>query len=135
MDILNQMLPTHVVDANQKIHLSVEGSNDHDSLTWTLTPSGNFSTKSVYKQYMKRRVSSSSKIEFIPRKVFKAIWNLKYIPHRIIIFIWICLHTAIAVKGNLSKLINNIEPLCPFCDKEVETIDHLLFNCEFSQLL
>lgn len=96
---------------------------------WVIT------TKSTYTQCMKKMTSSSKYMDSIPSKVFKAIWQLKNLPSRVIIFVWRCLHNAIVVKGILAKFIISIDPLCLLCGKEIEIVDHLFFNCEFSQLI
>ena len=33
------------------------------------------------------------------------------------------------LNSHLSKLVSNIQPLCPHCDEENETVTHLLGHC------
>lgn len=82
---------------------------------------------------MNKNASSSTYLDFISSKYFKALWQLKNTPAWVVIFIWRYLHNVIAIKENLSKFICTIDPLCHFYEKETETIDHLLFNYEFLQ--
>lgn len=70
MDILEELFPTNVAEAIKKIHLSEVDIYENDSPIWTLTPSGNFLTKSTYTQFIKRKASSSTKLDDISIKVF-----------------------------------------------------------------
>lgn len=97
------------------LHRVISQPNQHTLNTW------------------KKNVSSSTYLDSISNKVFKGLWQLKNSPPRVVIFIWRCLHNVIVVKGNLAKFINSLDPLCPFCEKETKTVDHLFFNCEFLQ--
>lgn len=49
------------------------------------------------------------------------------LPLWILIFGWKCLKRAILVEVSLNAKIANISESCPLCDKEDETIEHVLF--------
>ncbi|OVA02226.1 Reverse transcriptase zinc-binding domain [Macleaya cordata] len=48
-------------------------------------------------------------------------------------FLWRLLHNGIASRSNSSKFISEINADCPFCLCAIETRDHLLLHCSFSQ--
>lgn len=62
--------------------------------------------------------------------VWKALWKLK-IPAKMVIFAWKLLHNGIAVRSELARRNIQVEITCLICTQEVETIDHLLFRCDF----
>lgn len=46
------------------------------------------------------------------------------------LFVWKCLRNSIGVKSCLAARGLNIDPLCPQCGVETETIIHALRDCE-----
>ncbi|XVF78436.1 hypothetical protein PTKIN_Ptkin14bG0132900 [Pterospermum kingtungense] len=58
------------------------------------------------------------------------VWS-GFLPSKVESFCWKLLKGKIAVKANLisRNLLNNSNPLCTFCGKETETVDHLFFHC------
>ncbi|XP_026430018.1 uncharacterized protein LOC113326519 [Papaver somniferum] len=48
-------------------------------------------------------------------------------------FIWKVLHNGLAVYGNLTKFNTHISNICSLCNSEEETVQHLLFSCQFSK--
>lgn len=65
----------------------------------------------------------------------KHIWR-KHIPPKAQLLVWFAVNNAITTCDNLLKRgcqINNTS--CCLCDRELETVDLLLVNCEFSTAL
>ena len=56
------------------------------------------------------------------------------VPPRIEIFVWISCLGKLNTRAKLAKLniIPHAQDICPLCDKNSETVDHLLLHCEFS---
>jgi hypothetical protein len=54
-----------------------------------------------------------------------------YAPPKMDVFIWLLLNGSLSRKGFLAerRIINYEEALCPFCCKEIETINHLFHIC------
>ncbi|KAL4587902.1 hypothetical protein LXL04_000778 [Taraxacum kok-saghyz] len=60
------------------------------------------------------------------------IWQ-KEVPKKVNILMWRIINKRIPVREELSKMgIDIPSTLCPFCENEVESISHLLFECNWS---
>jgi len=59
-----------------------------------------------------------------PERHSKWIWKLDTIP-KIKIFLWQLCHGALPIRGILLERGVNINPTCPLCLDNVESIDHL----------
>ena len=73
-----------------------------DCITWSLTPSGQFSTSSAYKMlvaYASNERAGSSNPD-TTRKFWRGIWQLR-VPMKIQLFIWRACHNALPTMSNL----------------------------------
>ena len=59
------------------------------------------------------------------------IWKVKA-PQKLLIFVWLCSHNSIPVRKVLGTRGFTIDQSCPLCNNHVETIDHLLRECQAS---
>ena len=108
----------------EKIASSLHLSNDCDSLVWTYTANGVYSTSSLYNIISFRGVIQVH----IP-----AIWSL-VVPPRVQIFLWLLSNNKLMTRDNLLKR-NMHKPVdCVFCC-ELETINHLFFDCLVSSII
>ena len=91
---------------------------------WRFTRDGDFSTKSTYLRCIEDDSSETS---------FKGqwIWKLDILP-KIIMFLWLCLHTSVHVKSVLAARGIDCDGKCPVCKRHDETITHLLRDCELA---
>ncbi|KAB2063727.1 hypothetical protein ES319_A10G237100v1 [Gossypium barbadense] len=67
------------------------------------------------------------------RFAFDRIWNLK-VPPKVKSFLWTVSIDRIPTKEFLSKRGVKFGQLgigCPWCEREIESLEHLLFNCNF----
>ena len=60
------------------------------------------------------------------------IWTLDILP-KIIMFLWLCLHTSVPVKSVLAARGINYDGKCLVCKRHDETIAHLLRDCELAR--
>jgi hypothetical protein len=97
-------------------------SETQDRLSWLLTESGQFSTKSFY--------LALQNFNAVP---YKFLWKVK-IPLRIKTFIWLVLRKSILTKDNLIHRGGKCDAKCVFCGKD-ESIDHLLFLCPLARYM
>ena len=95
-----------------------------DRLVWKCSPKGAFDLKSAYGL-------ATEPMRVIP---FKGswIWQLKILP-RIQAFVWKCMHHSIGINQCLLARGMQIEPNCPRCHREVESILHALRDCPLSK--
>ncbi|OMO67981.1 hypothetical protein COLO4_29952 [Corchorus olitorius] len=63
------------------------------------------------------------------KKTLKEIWNLD-VPPKIKVFGWRVFHYIHPVLSNLQRRGLEVNPKCPRCEKEDETVDHALIECE-----
>jgi len=71
----------------------------------------------------------------LQNECFREVWNLK-VPASAKVFRWRVLLDRLPSRTNLeSRGVHVSCNLCPLCNKEVETIQHLLINCEVAQRL
>lgn len=83
--------------------------------------------KSIYLKY--QRPSSSRNI---PQKVWTKLWSIPTIP-KVRNFIWRIVRHWMASKENLYRKKCAQSPLCPICEKETESIEHILFRCPWTE--
>ncbi|XVF62081.1 hypothetical protein PTKIN_Ptkin08bG0188600 [Pterospermum kingtungense] len=94
-----------------------------DKLLWKGNLSGSYSPKSFCTHYLHANDLQDS--------LWMKVWSGFLAPKvESFSFCWKLLEGKIAVKANLIswKLLNNSNPLCTFCGKETETVDHLFFH-------
>ena len=64
--------------------------------------------------------------------LWRKIWHLK-IPAKIRIFAWRACMNGLPTRLNLYQRGVNINPLCPMCEQEPESISHTLLHCNFAK--
>ncbi|XP_043700098.1 uncharacterized protein LOC122650780 [Telopea speciosissima] len=110
-----------------------------DKQVWGAASKGIFSTKSTYhlllnlRDYLATGHASSSnrhKWEDVPTSVWKRIWHSTTLP-KIKNFLWRIYVDGIACGDNLARRNISIDPGCCLCGYNLETCDHLLFECPF----
>jgi hypothetical protein len=103
-----------------------------DFVAWNPAKHGTFSMRSAYQvewefQYRQKIQPTSSSSNQVD--VWDSVWNLKC-PAKIKIFIWRALHSAIPCRAILAAKHIKVKSHCPPCNKGVDNIIHLLFQCE-----
>ena len=95
-----------------------------DRLAWKTNSHGKFDLSSAYK------LATPNDED----QVFRGHWIWKErINPRIQFFLWKCFHNSIGVNVCLNARGINLDPLCPRCKKEPETIIHMLRDCTESK--
>ncbi|XP_050207725.1 uncharacterized protein LOC126657132 [Mercurialis annua] len=102
-----------------------------DRLIWHYHSNGNYSVKPGY-HFLFNKLHSNvlPAIHGFFRKEWTSLWHA-FLPPKIRLFIWHCLHNALPV-GELLLQKFHIESHCPHC-QESETIMHMLFSCPFAR--
>lgn len=100
-----------------------------DKIAWSLTNNGLYTVKSGYRHWQ-----SSQRVvtEVNVAKGWKRIWKLE-IPHKSRIFLWRFCKNNIPVRNLLRGKGINSPITCPMCNRDVEHILHLFFDCEFAK--
>ncbi|KAG8473851.1 hypothetical protein CXB51_036041 [Gossypium anomalum] len=97
-----------------------------DRLIWIHDKQGEFSVRKLSELLI-----CAETIDF--RFAFDRIWNLK-VPPKVKSFLWMVSIDRIPTKEFLDKRGVKFGQLgigCPWCEREIESLEHLLFNCNF----
>ena len=97
---------------------TISFTDEEDSLIWQFNSHGVYSSQSLYKVINFRGISPV----FVP-----AVWALK-VPPRVHFFLWLLSKNKVLTRDNLSIRKKIQDSTCLFCS-EVETVNHLFFNC------
>jgi hypothetical protein len=110
--------------ANQrKIHIR-EGP---DILRWGHSTTGNFSVKEAY--YLQENYQEQPR-----ERIWGKIWNPKFWP-KVSIFLWLTIQNRILTWDNLWKRGFIGPSICPLCQQQEETMEHLFNHCNYSEII
>lgn len=96
-----------------------------NSFHWEIgnPPSSIFSTKKTWNHF--RPIADK-------QSWAKAVWFKHSVPKQAFTF-WIANLDRLPVKARLLSWGLNISPICPLCNSEIETRDHLLLHCPYAE--
>lgn len=122
-------------EADAILSIPISQCGKEDFLIWHFTPNGMYSVKSGYHLALadsEAKLSPIASTSFQPPKGFwKFIWNLS-VPPKLKHFWWKACCNLLATKENLHRRKCNPSPMCPICSREPESIEHLLFKCDWT---
>ena len=104
-------------------------TNDHDSLEWNPSATGNFTTKSTFVKLTKKSLAI-----VVPLVCY--IWKTK-VPKKVKFFLWLLANRSLNTHEKLQK--KKIQHtmfsfwMCCLCFKEEENLDHLFLPCIFTR--
>lgn len=106
-----------------------------DKLIWRYSSSGKYSVKSGYSQAVKasRPTHAGPSSSYAPPDaMWSRLWAIPTVP-KVRMFMWKVVKNWIACKHNLFRRKCGLNPLCPICDMESESIEHTLFRCSWTR--
>ncbi|CAL8157404.1 unnamed protein product [Prunus armeniaca] len=120
-------------DARRIKAMPVGGGCESDQLVWPFSVSGYYSVKIGYYSihpcyHPNHRHMRASGSHCVSKKVWKLIWCSPLIP-KIKNFMWRAVKGCLPTKALLFHRHLGSSPLCPVCENEPETIEHLLLYC------
>lgn len=115
--------PAELDDWHRLVAVFPTLSETPDSVIWHHTASGRFTVKSLYF----RLVSGTSS----PR--FNDVWRAR-IPLKIKKFLWQAIRGRLPIADQIRKRNGPASKFCSLCSRR-EDSDHILFNCDFADLL
>ncbi|XP_071700173.1 uncharacterized protein [Rutidosis leptorrhynchoides] len=102
------------------------GENESDTWKWILQPNERFSTNALTKLINEKLVPD-------PSVNIKYVRN-PFLPEKIGLLIWRVIMRRIPVRVELDKRGIDLDSVrCPVCDNDVETVDHIMFQCSFAK--
>ncbi|PWA65252.1 hypothetical protein CTI12_AA315900 [Artemisia annua] len=133
---LNDVVLPEEVSLISQIPISKSGAPD--KLVWHYDAKGSYTVKSGYQQALVQRENHSDMIastsSALNKSFWKQLWNLKTLP-RVKFFWWKACSNALATHENLSRRGCNCSPICSICYSKVETVEHMLFECPWTNLV
>lgn len=132
IESLAKLVSEAEVEAISLIPIAME--NTADSLVWHFESKGEYLVRSGYSTALtqvSRGNSFRPSTSFQPPKKFwKLLWALK-IPPKLKHFWWRVCNNGFATKYNLYRRRCATSNLCPVCQEFPETIEHLIFGCDW----
>ena len=110
--------------ANSIIFILVSIVGGPDSLIWTKSSSGSYTTKAGYAFLFKEKFPNQPATD----PFWKFLWSIS-LPQKQLLFIWKLLHQAIPSTDVLRDHHLTINNSCHFGCSEEESIHHLFFSC------
>ncbi|KAL3626892.1 hypothetical protein CASFOL_029297 [Castilleja foliolosa] len=127
MNALNATFSSSSVKEILKIQISP--LDRPKTLLWSLSLSGNFSTKSVYLFSQKARFNHTNIL--IPDN-WNNIWNCK-IHNRLKHLFWRIINNILPCKTKIGAIFPLPDSCCYLCNSSIETLDRLFITCPFVQ--
>jgi hypothetical protein len=90
---------------------------------WRFSSSGQYSSKSAYDMLFLGSTSFGA---------FERVWK-SWAPSKCSFFLWLAMHNRGWTADRLAKRGLPHPSVCPLCDQEEETIQHLLISCIFAR--
>ncbi|XP_027150166.1 uncharacterized protein LOC113750386 [Coffea eugenioides] len=99
--------------------------------------SGDYTTKSGYAQARLKLSKKANKMQANERSsarnddptLWHQVWDLN-IKHKLKHFLWKCLHNILPTNEEVHRRTCKGDKWCKCCGEEVETLEHLFFNCK-----
>lgn len=107
---------------------NVARSFQEDGWFWKFTKNGGYSVKSGYR-LLTKPVSGAAQII---QQVWNAIWRISVLP-KIKNFLWRMLHNVLPTCVILVQKQVAVQVLCPVCEQEPESIEHVLLLSGFAR--
>lgn len=131
---LSSCLPQEVVEAIISIPLPMVQRNDQ--FVWHYNANGCYSAKSgyhiVHQNQMENHKDKPESSFKLKKEEWKMLWKMKT-PNKVKNFWWKACKNALATKENLFKRRCAHDRLCPICEIETESIEHMLFWCSWAK--
>lgn len=120
------------MESNAKAILNIPLSplNKEDSIIWHHDTKGFFSVKSAYRLGIQVQASNEASISHNGK--MEALWDIYWktpVPPKIRVCRWTIFHDILPTRTNLIKRGMEVNPLCILCKTKLETITHLLWEC------
>lgn len=128
--LLNLFSPEEV---NQILQIPLALLERPDGWKWSHTNHGNYTTKSGY--YVAREIRyGRMEAQVLSSDQWKCYWKLQ-LPEKIKVFGWRAITNCLPVKSRLRMKGVDVDEDCPMCEETMESVKHLLCDCETSRVV
>ncbi|KAK7818417.1 putative ribonuclease h protein [Quercus suber] len=117
-------------EVKQILSIPISSRLPHDSLIWSKTPSGIFSTRSAYR-LLANEASASSPSSSNPhpqRHLWRGVWMLRT-SNKVKHFIWRACNNSLPTLDNLFRHQIVSSDCCNICNAHPEDILHVVWSC------
>jgi ribonuclease HI len=126
------------IEADNILKLPLTNTSDEDLICWQGTKDGHYTVRSGYNAQMDWETITSAQAQ--PSNLLQGahIWNKLWkieAPPKQLHLLWRILHNAIPTKTNLLNRGIMCDSMCPMCNKEPETTNHIFQQCEWARLV
>jgi len=125
--MLNDWEIDSLTDFYNTLEQAINFQPNEDSLHWLKAKNGKFTVKSAYR-HLDRPAAM-----LLPWP-WKMIWKVK-VPHKVACFTWLVARQAVLTQDNLMKRGRQLCSRCFFCEREIETTNHLFIHCRVTEKL
>ena len=127
-EVVRQLFLPHEV--KKILSIPISSRLPHDSLIWSKTPSGIFSTRSAYRLLANEASASSpSSSNLHPqRHLWRGVWMLRT-PNKVKHFIWRACNNSLPTLDNLFRRKIVSSTCCNTCNTHPEDILHVVWGC------
>ncbi|KAF7843116.1 reverse transcriptase [Senna tora] len=109
-----------------------------DGRVWLPSRKGVFDVKLGYHVIKGRMVIVDASKPYssfsVPKELWGAIWKLK-VPGKVRHFIWRVCSNSLPVMSNLVRRRCGVNALCPVCNMEEESSEHMLLFCKWTEMV
>lgn len=98
-----------------------------DHVVWTHTVDGKYAVKSGYHFWLNNSGNNRNR-----RTGWSELWKLE-VPQKIKVFLWRFGRNNVSVRNLLRGKGVQLPIICPMCEKDVEHLLHLFFDCDFAK--
>lgn len=120
-EILSDLFNTRDAQLIGNVPLSIQ--DKRDSWLWILDEKGEFSVKSCYRQMVGEYATPDATF-------WRKLWTLE-LPGKVRFFLWRKCRLFLPTATLLIDKRVNIDSKCVWCRLEIESVEHVLFECEF----
>lgn len=123
-----------LADAEVILSIPLGSKETKDSILSCLDPKGRFSVKNAYHlaYNLSRAEIESPSNNAGTKMLWKKLWSFKVAPKEKMCT-WRALQNSLSTQNNIIFKGIDTNPLCFFCRKKAETVDHVLWECKVAK--
>lgn len=118
---------------NCALQETLSHQNIEEELIWHFEKDDEYSVRSAYHLCMSKKVNKHpgpSNVQH--QRLWHLIWKI-LISHKVRMLLWRAAKNILPTRGNLRKKGMHLDHSCPFCNDNMEIVEHIILNFEFAR--